>query len=328
MLALARELIRKEPLLLRLESPAVTVPHVRSNLPVLHGLMQAFASLWPMANSTNVVFLGNFVDPDQPDAADTVVYLLCLKVLTPQRIHLLRGPLESCGAQLARSPLERQFKQLYGDEACSLLREIVDQLPFAAIVDQRVFLTSSGIPFTAAANRRTSQIEDLNPLDKVPIGKVTSLYLNRILKGQPKSQLRGPICSKSKVAKVPKRAWKNKTLIKVKRSATRANLRKSSKTVASPMSSLPACAPLLNFTRATLAHFLHANQLSHVIRSEELGPSTSKPYKVESRGALVTLGGIERVQPQQPPSVTGGKQQQPGAVALIDQGKIRLIRCV
>ncbi len=145
-LELVLSLVRSEPPVVHLSSPCYIIGEVRSSLETLYRLQSTIARWYPFVNPANLVLLGNAVDGADPLAADTAVYLLCLKALSPCRITLLRGPLEVTAVADKNSQLRRDWVALYGEATWKSLVAIVEQLPVAAVLDSRLFLTKSGLP--------------------------------------------------------------------------------------------------------------------------------------------------------------------------------------
>ena len=153
-------IMQKEPLVAKPYSPCFIIGEVRSNLEILYRLQTLIAQWMPFVNPINLVFLGNAFDPNEPLAADTAVYLFCLKVLAPNRVTLLRGPTEAI-AKLPNSQMHREWIDQYGENTWQELCQILDLLPVAGVVDKRIFLTKSGLPLPF--NKDIDQIEALNP---------------------------------------------------------------------------------------------------------------------------------------------------------------------
>src|SRR5699024_8553079 len=88
-LKLVQNILQDEPWVVKPYSPCFIIGEVRSNLSILNLLQRTIARWIPFVNPTNLVFLGNAIDSNEPLSADTAVYLLCLKALAPKRVTLL-----------------------------------------------------------------------------------------------------------------------------------------------------------------------------------------------------------------------------------------------
>src|SRR5699024_7906489 len=105
-LKLVLSTLQLEPLIAQPYSPCFVIGEVRSNLEILYRLQTVIARWIPFVNPTNLVFLGNAIDSNEPLSADTAVYLFCLKALAPKRVTILRGPMETL-AKLPNSQMHR-----------------------------------------------------------------------------------------------------------------------------------------------------------------------------------------------------------------------------
>lgn len=145
-------IFRTEPAIVRLPSPCFIIGEVRSNLEMMYRLVSTIARWYPFVNPANLVFLGNALDGNEPLAVDTAAYFLCLKALAPNRITLLRGPLEV--AVVAKTGGNSQFRNdwvtSFGEATWKVFEQIIEQLPVAAVVDESLFLTKSGLPQPAS----------------------------------------------------------------------------------------------------------------------------------------------------------------------------------
>lgn len=159
-------------------SPCFIVGEVRSNLETLYRLQTTLARWLPFVNPVNLVFLGNLIDPSEPLAADTAVYLFCLKALAPKRVTILRGPMEF-QAKLPNSQLRREWLEIYEEEGSwNEVALLLDLLPVAAVVDDCLFLTKSGLPLPA---KDIAQIELLSQTPKEPLTSIDSALINAML---------------------------------------------------------------------------------------------------------------------------------------------------
>lgn len=146
-LRLAKEVLRNEPLLVCHGSPCVLIGEIASNLIGLHLLISKMKRMAPFVNPTSIVFLGNYLKPEGDVlAVETFIYLLCVKVLLPKRITLLRGR----GDQPAQlKAFKAQCAQKYGPKMFNAILQVLRFLPSAVLLDGCVFVSHSGIPLTS-----------------------------------------------------------------------------------------------------------------------------------------------------------------------------------
>lgn len=182
LLQLTKDAVSGEPLIMRPTSPCYVIPEIHSNLKTLYPLVVNIARWLPFVNPANLVFLGNFIEPNNQFALDTVLYLFCLKAHSPKRVILLRGSME-CRSMFHKTRFQRDCLEHYDETCWNLICDIFDLLPLVAVVDERIFLSSTGIP---QLNRPLEQMVELNPTTKVPINRINTSFLNALLKGQPR----------------------------------------------------------------------------------------------------------------------------------------------
>ena len=136
----AKEILIEEPNIQQIWTPITICGDI-------HGQFYDLMELFRVGNDcprTNYLFMGDFVDRGFY-SVETFLLLLALKVRYPANITLIRGNHES-----------RQITQVYGfyDECLRkygsvnvwrYCTEIMDFLPLAAIVDEKVFCVHGGL---------------------------------------------------------------------------------------------------------------------------------------------------------------------------------------
>jgi hypothetical protein len=142
------------------------------------------------ASARRFLFLGDYVDRGH-HSLSTFLYLACLKIKAPDRIHLLRGNHES-----------RQVSQTYGPYTECLLNsghaqvwafanEVFDLLPFAAVVSGRFFAVHGGL---SPSLPYVCMISELDRRGEIPDeGPITDAAAERPARAAPGSpSARGP----------------------------------------------------------------------------------------------------------------------------------------
>lgn len=133
-----KEIVATESKVLYLSSPCYVISGLFGNLRDLIRYTHYTCSLSPYINKSTYVFLGNIIDP-QPWSLECLVYLLAMKMIAPNRFILLRGYNE------VREHQECQRDPKFA-EVWPLANEILDMLPLAAVIENRIFCSTSGYP--------------------------------------------------------------------------------------------------------------------------------------------------------------------------------------
>jgi len=137
----------------------------------IHGQFFDLIELFRIGGTdTTYLFLGDYVDRGY-NSVETLEYLLCMKLLYPGKIWLLRGNHES-----------RQVTSVYGlyDEICKKygnpniwagIAQIFDLMPIAAIIDNKYFCVHGGI---SPSLRYLFQIDSIERNHEIPYEGVYS----------------------------------------------------------------------------------------------------------------------------------------------------------
>lgn len=144
----------------------------------LHGQFEDFMHIlrdpklggFPSAQN-QIVFNGDLVDRGE-FSVEILVVLLCIKILIPDAVHIVRGNHESRsmnGTYGFHKYLTRDYGEGGGDrsggvdaELIELFAELFNALPVAAVIDDMVFVAHGGVGIEVS--RMT--IEDINQLDR------------------------------------------------------------------------------------------------------------------------------------------------------------------
>lgn len=163
-LKMAKETIRPEPLVMNIVSPCMVAGDLWSNIPNLHTLITAICRMAPFVNPITIIFAGNFIDPQLEFGVETIVYLLCFKILMPNRIILLRGRNEF-RTVLQKSKFHQDCIEHFNEDIFKLICDICELLPVVAIIDERIYVSSSGFPLL---NSRIDKNKVLTQIKKRP----------------------------------------------------------------------------------------------------------------------------------------------------------------
>merc|ERR1719383_173475 len=107
--------------------------------------------------------MGDYVDRGY-DSVECFTLLLCLKLLFPSRIHLLRGNHESASVTKIYGFYD-ECRRKYDPQIFQLFCEVFDFLPLAATVDKKLFCVHGGLD---PSIHSLEQIADLRRGDDVP----------------------------------------------------------------------------------------------------------------------------------------------------------------
>jgi len=97
--------------------------------------------------TSELLFLGDFVDRGFA-SLECILYILALKVLSPAKVHLLRGNHETDDVNDSYGFLE-QCQFLFGEPGRRvwwMVNRVFDDFPLAAMIDGKMFCAHGGIP--------------------------------------------------------------------------------------------------------------------------------------------------------------------------------------
>ncbi|KAJ6222672.1 hypothetical protein RDWZM_001217 [Blomia tropicalis] len=132
------------------QSPAYVIGDIHGNLSDLLSLEACLWKRFPLVPA-NLVFLGDMVDRGRW-SIECVTYLICLKILMPDKVTLLRGNHETRQLQCHytyRNECLKKYGNEYGERVWQLTNRIFDLLPLCAVIDEKIFCAHGGIPKSA-----------------------------------------------------------------------------------------------------------------------------------------------------------------------------------
>ena len=168
----AHALLATEKLFLRVQSPVYVFGDIHGNLADLNHFLSQIMPFndWQMRlSAASILFLGDYVDRGD-HSIECLLILLCLKILSPARIFLLRGNHESpevngdyalYGASTYRTQCVRVFGPTYGFSLWNQSNELFAHLALCATIDDVIFCVHGGIPqYTGGEDKRLQILSD------------------------------------------------------------------------------------------------------------------------------------------------------------------------
>ena len=172
-----KELMEKEERVLRISTPCYIFGDIHGNLKDLMTFGKVFGRMAPLISEANYLFLGDFVDRGQY-GVEVVTYLFALKLIAPKIFWLCRGNHEVRALQ-EQFTFQNECIDKYNESLWEAINEVFDRLPFAAIVDNKLFCSHGGIPKSA------DTIEKLNAMPRVLSDPQTEAPVWEILWNDP-----------------------------------------------------------------------------------------------------------------------------------------------
>jgi len=94
--------------------------------------------------SQRYIFIGDFVDRGN-HSVETLEYLLCLKLLYPEHILLLRGNHESRQITQAYGFYDEILKKYANANVWKYFTNVFDYLPIGGLIDNKIFCIHGGL---------------------------------------------------------------------------------------------------------------------------------------------------------------------------------------
>lgn len=160
LIAAAEEVVMQQPVLLRLKAPMQIVGDIHGQFYDLHRLLD-FHGLPPNAR---YLFLGDYVDRGS-NGLECMFLLMALKVKYPESIWLLRGNHECSGINRIYGFYD-ECRRRYSVRLYRQFQELFNCLPFAALIEERIFCLHGGLspnldrPEDIEKVERPTEVED------------------------------------------------------------------------------------------------------------------------------------------------------------------------
>lgn len=135
-----------EEKLMHLNGPAVVAANISGSWESLFHMERIF---WPaMPTFTeNIIFLGDYIDPASKYNFETVCYLFALKMITPNKLFLLRGNKEQAEKnKFLLTECQRKFGLRMGEQVWEVINDVFNRMPYAIVMDESLLCVHSGIP--------------------------------------------------------------------------------------------------------------------------------------------------------------------------------------
>lgn len=133
------EIIKQDPTLLQVKAPVNIVGSI-------HGNFQdalKYVELGGNPAEKRYLFLGNYVDKGE-NSIETLLLVLCLKILYPANVFLLRGDHETEENSFIYG-FHDECIAFYDEEIWNNFVEVFSYLPLAAVISQKIFCVNGGI---------------------------------------------------------------------------------------------------------------------------------------------------------------------------------------
>eukprot|EP00758_Cryptobia_borreli_P008143 Tbor_TRINITY_DN5361_c0_g1::TRINITY_DN5361_c0_g1_i1::g.4507::m.4507/K01090/E3.1.3.16; protein phosphatase len=175
-----KEIVAKEPLFLRLQSPCTVFGDIHGNFADMMFFLQkviAFDDIMLKYTTTSLLFLGDYVDRGAL-SLECVMYLMALKVINPGKVSMLRGNHESpevngdmdvYGYSSFKYQCLDKFGRERGLEVWVAVNEVFQYFPVIADIDKRIFCVHGGLPqYSGGEDKRLEILADPN-FPRVPV---------------------------------------------------------------------------------------------------------------------------------------------------------------
>ena len=156
----AKELIRKEPMVLRVQAPIKICGDIHGQYDDLLQLL-LLGGLPDKDAKMRYLFLGDYVDRGS-EGVECMTLLLCMRVLFPAQVFLLRGNHE-CSAISRIYGFYEECKRRFSIKLWKEFVECFNFLPVCALVEEKIFCMHGGLSPELSA---LSDVENIKrPID-------------------------------------------------------------------------------------------------------------------------------------------------------------------
>ena len=135
----AREVFMSQPILLELEAPIKICGDIHGQY---HDLLRLF-EYGGFPPEANYLFLGDYVDRGK-QSLETICLLLAFKIKYPENFFILRGNHE-CASINRIYGFYDECKRRYNIKMWKKFQDVFNVLPFAAVVDEKIFCIHAGL---------------------------------------------------------------------------------------------------------------------------------------------------------------------------------------
>lgn len=163
----AMELFLDQPSLLRLQAPIKVVGDVHGQFTDLLRILK----LSGVPPETNYLFLGDYVDRGK-QSLETILLLFCYKIKYPDKFFMLRGNHESANITKMYGFYD-ECKRRISVKIWKNFIDVFNTLPFAAIIQDKIFCVHGGISPKLNDLKRIEKIK--RPTDIPDEGLITDL---------------------------------------------------------------------------------------------------------------------------------------------------------
>jgi diadenosine tetraphosphatase ApaH/serine/threonine PP2A family protein phosphatase len=154
--SIAQKLFFQEERCVKVSGPTTVFGDLHGNLADVLLYERLF---WPrLPSASNFVFLGDYVDRGL-QSLEVFLYMLALKVMEPAKFTILRGNHETRQMQTQFSFQKEclaKFGRKIGSQVWQMLNQVMDCMPFCAVINDSIFCAHGGIPTSVSC------IKDLN----------------------------------------------------------------------------------------------------------------------------------------------------------------------
>lgn len=162
-----REIFLNQPSLLRLQAPIKVVGDVHGQFTDLMRILK----LSGKPPETNYLFLGDYVDRGK-QSLETILLLLCYKIKYKDNFFMLRGNHESANVTKMYGFFD-ECKRRTSSKTWKMFIDVFNTLPFAAIIQDRIFCVHGGISPELKSLKQLQRI--VRPTDIPDEGLITDI---------------------------------------------------------------------------------------------------------------------------------------------------------
>jgi len=157
----------------------------------IHGNLQSLLKINELIKGRNpkyVIFLGDIVDRG-PNQLECLVFILCLKILEPDRYYLLRGNHETVEMNNVYGFTYVFLDKFQDIDKFTEILNVYDALPICARINNKILCVHGGIPANIEA------INEIKGLKLEDINESTKLSIYQMMWNDPKEEINGFIQS-------------------------------------------------------------------------------------------------------------------------------------